>query len=59
MQLERGYRIEALEVSDKSLIGAKIAVVPRWFFGMLRFYDGRPINGIFMIKLLADLAFGL
>ena len=41
--------IEASQVSDKSLIGAKIAVVTDGFFVVYRFYTGCPISGIFII----------
>ena len=47
--------IEASQVSDKSLIGATIAVVTVGFLGVHRFYTGRPISGIFMILTLGGL----
>ena len=47
--------IEASKVSDKSLIGATIAVVTVGFLGVHRFYTGRPISGIFMILTLGGL----
>lgn len=47
--------IEASQVSDKSLIGATIAVVTVGFLGVHRFYTGRPISGIFMISTLGGL----
>ena len=47
--------IEASQVSDKSLIGATIAVVTVGFLGVHRFYSGRPISGIFMILTLGGL----
>jgi TM2 domain-containing membrane protein YozV len=47
--------IEASQVSDKSLIGAKITVLTVGFFGVHRFYTGRPIIGIFMILTLDGL----
>ena len=46
---------EASQVSDKSLIGATIAVVTVGFLGVHRFYTGRPISGIFMILTLGGL----
>ena len=48
-------RIEASQVSDKSLIGAKIAFVIVGFLGVHRFYTGRPISGIFIILTLGGL----
>ena len=47
--------IEASQVSDKSLIGATIAVVTIGFLGVHRFFTGRPISGIFMILTLGGL----
>ena len=47
--------IEASQVSDKSLIGATIAVVTVGFLGVHRFYSGGPISGIFMILTLGGL----
>ena len=47
--------IEASQVSDKSLIGATIAVVTVGFLCVHRFYTGRPISGIFMILTLGGL----
>ena len=47
--------IEASKVSDKSLIGATIAVVTDGFFGVYQFYTRRPISGIFMILTLGGL----
>ena len=47
--------IEASQVSDKSLIGATIAVVTVGFLVVHRFYTGRPVIGIFMILTLGGL----
>ena len=47
--------IEASQVSDKSLIGATIAVITVGFLGLHRFYTGRPVSGIFMILTLGRL----
>ena len=49
------WNCEVSQVSDKSLIGAKIAFVIVGFLGVHRFYSGRPISGIFIILTLGGL----
>ena len=49
------WNCEVSQVSDKSLIGATIAVVTVRYLGVHRFYTGRPISGIFMILTLGGL----